>query len=274
MKQAIKGVFGRKPMEADVAQVVEFRGARIICTPANKLENKLLENAAAYDRPNFNALISLVKEGDICFDIGANIGIYSSVLSRAVGSAGHVHSFEPVRHIRRKLYANLAMNGAKNVTVNHFALGAEAGELPMFQVKEGEFRGGTSTFVRNNNVEKMGEQAFEKEIVKIAALDSYVEEMGIDRVDFMKIDVEGFELNVLKGAVKTLGKFRPPILFEHNQGRLGGLEIKEEDFALLFSELGYSCFETGTLDERLSLVPFGFDRKMRGNNLMALHIPA
>lgn len=274
LKRTLRKLVRRNTRSDSAAQIVEFNGARIVCTPFNKLENKLLKDAAGYDLPNFRALTALVREDDICFDIGANIGIYSSVLSRCVGANGHVHAFEPVRHIRRKLNTNLAMNGARNVTVNGFALGAEPGELPMFQVKEGIFRAGTSTFMRNNNVEAMGEDSFEKEIVRITTLDAYAEEKTLPHLGFIKIDVEGFELNVFKGAFKTLAKFKPAILFEHDQKRLGGIQVDEKEFADILGGLEYSCFEISMMGERLSLEPFNFDRKIHGNNLIALHIPA
>jgi FkbM family methyltransferase len=72
------------------------------------------------------------------------------VRSVITGAAGAVHAFEPVRHICHKLKSNVAINGGRNVIVNDFALGAEPDELKMFQVKEGVFRGGTTTVLCNN----------------------------------------------------------------------------------------------------------------------------
>jgi len=268
LRGGVRNLIRPKRAPRDAAKLVGFRGAQVVCEESNKLEAKLLDDPASYDKKNFAAVETLVQPGAICMDIGANIGIYSAVLSRLVGPTGHVHAFEPVRHIRRKLRTNLAFNGARNVTVNDFALGDVPGSLEMFQVKEGQFRAGTSTLVRNNNVETMGEDAFERQTVEVRTVDTY----GLDRVDFMKIDVEGFEFNVLKGAVETLRKHRPAILFEHDQGRLEGLAGDERQFAELLGGLGYSCFELDLSDDEVWVTPFNFDSRLRTNNLIALNV--
>lgn len=247
--------------------------ARILTRVSNKIENKLL-SGEGYDVSNFEIVNSIVREGAVCFDIGANIGVYSVVFSRLSGSTGEVHSFEPVRHIRRRLEINLALNGARNAVVNDFALGEEVGELEMLQVKEGVFRGGTSTFIRNDNVAEMGDEAFEKEKVRIETLDRYIAEKGVTRIDFMKIDVEGFEIMVLKGARETLSRFKPAILFEHDQERLAYIKRPESELGDFLRELGYVCFEIFMHQGRANLAEFRFDRKIKGNNLLALHLPS
>lgn len=271
LKSAVRRISGHKPaLPRGANHIVEFRGARILCSEGNKLEYKLLSDPEGYDRSNFTALCSIVREGSICLDVGANIGIYSSVMSVIAGDAGAIHAFEPVRHIRRKLKSNVAINGGRNVVVNDFALGAEPGELEMFQVKEGVFRAGTSTFLNNNNIQGMGIEQFDRELVTIRTLDDYAADIA--RIDFIKLDVEGFELNVLMGGVGTLARFKPAVLFEHDQPRLAGLGIKEEDFANLLNGLGYSCFEVFGADSETYFAPFGWDRELKGNNLLALHL--
>lgn len=271
LKAEVKRIVGHKSsLPAGASRIVEFRGARILCAESNKLEAKLLTDPKGYDESNFEALCAIVREGSVCLDIGANIGIYSSVMSRIVGDAGAVHAFEPVRHIRRKLASNVAINGGRNVVINDFALGAEPGELEMFQVKEGQYRAGTSTFLNNNNVQDMGVEAFDRELVKIVTLDSYAADMP--KIDFIKLDVEGFELNVLRGGRETLARCKPAILFEHDQPRLAGLGLVESDFATLLNELGYSCFEVFPADDETYFAPFGWDRKLKRNNVLALQL--
>lgn len=252
---------------ADTSQIVDFRSARIACHASNKLEDKLLREPEDYDLANFTALTSIVRSDAVCLDVGANIGIYSCVLSRL---AAEVHAFEPVRHIRQKLQINAALNGARNLTINPFAMGDRPGELEMFQVKEGQYRGGTSTLVANNNVSDMGEAAFDREIVQVSTLDTYC--AAFKRLDFVKIDVEGFELNVLRGARETLDRLSPAILFEHDQPRLGGLGLNEQDFADLLQGLGYRCFEVFLLDGVPSMAPFDWDRPLKTNNLLAIRL--
>ena len=190
----------RKPARCAV-YVVEFRGARISCSRRNKLELKLLTDPENYDWPNFVAVTSIVRPGSVCLDIGANVGVYSMVMDRL---GAEVHAFEPVAHIRRRLSINRALNRA-NVVINDFALGDHTGELPMLQVKEDAFRGGTSTFVRSS-AQRTGLDGFDLVPVKVCRLDEYSE--GFERLDFIKLDVEGFELKVLTGGKRTLERFQ------------------------------------------------------------------
>lgn len=251
--------------------VVTFEGAHILARPTNKIEHRLL-SGEAYDAANFAAVDSVVGPGMVCFDIGANIGVYTAVLARRVGESGSVHAFEPVSHIRRRLRTNVALNGVRNVVVNAFALGEEPGELEMLQVKESVFRGGTSTFLRNDNVREMGDDCFEKEAVQIDTLDRYVDAAGLERLDFIKLDVEGFEIYVLKGGIRAITKFRPAILFEHDQDRLAEMGFGEESIASLFRDNGYVCYEIQNRHGQTMLTQFDFDRRLSGNNLLALNI--
>lgn len=256
---------------ASAGVIVKFGSTRILARSTNKIESKLL-GSRGYDLSNFEVVNSVVREGNVCFDIGANIGVYSAVMSRLVGQSGHVHAFEPVKHVRRRLRLNLALNGSRNVSVNGFALGHEAGQLEMFQVKEGLFRGGTSTFLHNDNVQEMGVESFDKELVDIITLDEYVARNKVPAIDFIKLDVEGFEINVLRGGHASLEKFKPTILFEHDQDRLIDLGISEDVIGTLFAKIGYACYEIDWVDGAASLIPYFFDRRLRSNNLIALHI--
>ncbi|MDP2620661.1 MAG: FkbM family methyltransferase [Hyphomicrobiales bacterium] len=253
------------------SQIVTFNNAAIICRRDNKIEHELICNSKNYDAQNFAVMKAIVRPGSNCFDIGANIGVYSMVMSRIAGFEGAIHAFEPVNHIRKRLLQNKSLNGARNIIVNNFALGDLRGEMEMFQVKKGEFRGGTSTFVRNNNVESMGAAAFERAPVRVDTLDNYARATNLPSVDFLKIDVEGFEINVFRGAQEVISKHHPAILFEHDQKRLSALGVKDEDFKQILFGVGYSLYEPLLRSGMFRLLPFVFDRRMVGNNLLALH---
>ena len=100
----------------------------------------------------------------------------------------------------------------------------------MWQIKEGQIRGGTSTLVKNENVNSMGENAFTKKKVEVQTLDAYAMERNLNRIDFIKLDVEGYELECLKGAHSTIDKFSPTILFEHDPKRLSNIGKDEVEF--------------------------------------------
>ena len=249
--------------------VTTFRGCRFYAGPGNKIEAALLRGGQTYDRANFTAVTGFVRPGHVCFDIGANIGVYSVVMASLTGAPECVHAFEPVAHIRRRLLANARLNAFDTIHVNDMALGATETTLDMYQVKQGLFRAGTSTLVRNQNVERMGEDAFAKKAVSVTTLDRYVGAAQLARVDFLKIDVEGFELHVLEGARTTLARHRPVILFEYDEGR-HGTEHRER-FRAIFAEHDYDTFEFTAFRDRLAIVPFDFERTPIHRNLLCLH---
>lgn len=249
--------------------IVDFRGCRFFAGFDNKIETALLRGERHYDLANFTAVAHFVKPDHVCFDIGANIGVYSVVFAGLTGSARNVHAFEPVDHIREKLMANAKLNGFGAIHMNAFALGAETGSLEMFQVKSGRFRGGTSTFIRNENISALGDDEFITRNVEIRTLDRYAADSELVRVDFLKIDVEGFEFFVLEGATRTVARFHPVILLEYDETRHGRQGHGEKLRAFLDGH-GYQAYEFTTFGDDLALLPFAFDRQPRNRNLLCL----
>ena len=137
-------------------------------------------------------------------DIGAHMGTYSVILSK---KCRHVFAFEAQKFTADCLSIGLAINSCLNVTVHNVALGSEKGTGTLHHVSED---GGGST-VRSTIPTMASQKVLSTEEISINTLDSY----EIDNVDFLKLDVEGFELEVLKGATETLKRSRyPPFVFE------------------------------------------------------------
>ena len=275
MKKKIRRVIRRltQPSPLDEIRgsqtIVDFLGAKFFAGKGNKIEAKLL-STNGYDRQNLIVCERFIHPGDVCLDVGANIGIYSALMANWVGDAGSVHCFEPVSHIRRKLNLNLKINGVSNTIVNPIVLGGEAGVIPMNQIKEGAFRAGTSTLTQNESVEALGQNSFDRVDVEMRTVDSYIEDAGIKKVNFVKIDIEGYEINFLSGASRLLSHHRPVMVMEHNQARLEFLDIDEDRFKKLFSRFNYRCLELFEQDDKCLFVPYSFDRKMRGINLACI----
>ena len=143
------------------------------------------------------------KPGSIAVDVGANLGIHTLVLSRCVDRNGRVYAYEPLESIYRRLTANLAVNSAVNVVAKPYGLGEKTETIPFndyagaFNIGKGRFDpGGDGT-------------------MQVRTLDD--ELRGVDApVSVIKIDVEGYELSVLKGAAETLRRHRPVLLIEYN----------------------------------------------------------
>ena len=138
------------------------------------------------------------QEGSSVLDIGAHIGIHSIGMAKAVGATGTVHSFEPVAKLFIELNSNLHLNGVSNAKTYRFAVGGPNDpEMIEMNSMPSDNEGGVSVGTGGNKA-------------KLVTIDS----LNIQNVSLAKIDVEGFENNVLEGMVNTLKKYHPVLLLE------------------------------------------------------------
>lgn len=191
----------------------------------------------------------LVPPDGIVFDIGAHAGQYTKLFARAARH-GQVYAFEPASYARSILRAVIWLHRLSNVAVVPIALGSEAGiDTLTIPVKEsGSFGFGLSHLGKPS----ARWQAIATEIVALATIDGVVNSLGLDRLDFVKADVEGWELRLLRGGENTLARFRPPLLLELSEAALlrAGDKLSEA-FAFLAAR-GYRAFRC---DPRRNLVP-------------------
>jgi FkbM family methyltransferase len=181
------------------------------------------------------AIRKILRPGSSCLDIGAHIGWYSLLLSRWVGPDGRVVSFEPVPYTYSFLVRNLERNGASNVMPEQAAVGKDTGVVRMSAAK-GE-RLGWST------VSDSGELK-----VRCTTIDSEVERLKLQCVNFIKIDVEGFELQTLAGAEHCIRQMRPKIMAEVNRNALEEHDASPAQLQDFFLARNYGLF-TAEQDE-------------------------
>ena len=167
----------------------------------------------------------------VAFDVGMNFGYYTCLLA---SRCKEVHGFEPVGWLAKRARANVELNGFKNVTINDLALSDHAGRAQLNLPAETDSNWGTSSLVHKSS------SPTDTVEVTLSTLDDYVASHGISRLDFMKVDVEGAEHLVFRGAEKTLERMRPTLIFEHNPE--SGSEASR-----LLQKLGYGLFD---LNER------------------------
>jgi FkbM family methyltransferase len=190
-----------------------------------------VQNAIGGLEPEFSVLPRLVPRDSIALDIGANMGVYSYALARL---ARHVHAFEPQVDCC-EVVASWATN--RNVTVHNAGVGSEAGELVLHvPLDRGRKIGTRASFTDL-------EGPHEDIRVPVIAIDS----LDLGHIGFIKIDVEGFEHDVLIGAAGTLRRCQPALLIELDRKRQSR-ESFQRTLALL-GELGYaaSVFAEGRL---------------------------
>jgi len=155
--------------------------------------------------PETTSLLAALCDADAtAVDIGANIGLTSLALS-SICRDGTVIAIEPVPHTFELLNKNLAGAGIQNVSTFNVAVGASEGSVSMY-VDE---RNLATSFVVD--IDSGSDQE-----IPLTSLDSLVSRLAIERLNFIKIDVEGCELEVLKGAETTLNRFKPIVMLEMN----------------------------------------------------------
>ncbi|MDP2330679.1 MAG: FkbM family methyltransferase [Reyranella sp.] len=179
-------------------------------------DNSLCLYVCGSFEPNeFNFLDGLLKPGMVFVDVGANDGYYTLFAARRVGPEGRVVSVEPSSRERAHLERNLARNGIANVAIVPAALGAAAGHADL-RLAHGVHTGHNTlgSFAHDDVVPARVER------VPLETLDAVVARLGLQRIDVVKIDVEGGEANVIAGARHVLTNMRPVLMMEMSDGAL------------------------------------------------------
>lgn len=163
---------------------------------------------------------SKIKENNpILFDVGANNGSYTRLLIDYFNKEAKIFSFEPSFQTYKNLEANVA---ATNVFLFNFGFGEKNSTFTLYSDKEGS---GLSSVYNRRLLHLKIEMSFSEEI-EIKTIDSFCEEQKINKVDFLKIDVEGHEMSVLKGACNLLEKRKIQFI----QFEFGGCNIDSRTY--------------------------------------------
>ncbi len=156
-------------------------------------------------------LLGLDFYGQTVFDIGGYIGIYALFFARAVGSSGRVITFEPNPANYQELLRNLQLNKFSNVTALPLGLGRHCGQVDLIINPLYPSRGFVAEAQPQNAIQKKYSQTVP---IKIITLDSLMQSKSLPSPDFIKIDVEGFELDVLHGMTEVLHVYKPRLFIE------------------------------------------------------------
>jgi len=198
---------------------------------------RLLHRAYKYkknDKGEIAYLKSSIKKGDTVFDIGAHKAGYLYFIFKQVGEKGKVVGFEPQTNLFNYLIKIKQLFGWKNVTIENLALSNSAGYSNLYFPKHaaGKSSSPSATILAPDN----GDAFTTIEQVSIATLDAYCSQHHLVP-QFLKIDVEGNELNVFKGAASILSKFKPKIIVEIEARHIGQEKVMETIHFL--QSLGY-----------------------------------
>lgn len=194
--------------------------------------NQFLPRKKDYEQTFDTAMFEAIKPGDVIWDVGANVGYYTRKFSDSVGSAGHVFAFEPFPATAARLRAELT--GIETVTVLPVALGAETGTVSM--------REGDDEFGATSRIVTQGAGESKVTRVDIATGDLIFSRGLAAAPTIIKIDTEGFELDVLNGMQEILNRATLRAVFiEVHFGILAerGLSAAPGRIERLLSEKGF-----------------------------------
>lgn len=186
-----------------------------------------------FEAHEWEAVCGLIRPGMTVFDIGANIGWYTVRLARRFPDVA-VHSFEPVPHTFRVLERNVGLNPGGNVTLHHHGLSDRAGEA--------SFHFSPALTGAGSAVNILGLPDAARVTVKLDTLDGFCQRTGLTP-DFVKCDVEGGELLVVKGGRETLRTARPIVFLEMLRKWAAKFGYHPNEIIDLMSADGFVCLE-------------------------------
>jgi FkbM family methyltransferase len=208
---------------------------------------------------------SLIRRGDTVFDVGANIGVWCLSAARRAGAGGSVHAFEPVDATMSQLRQHLALNGLSWVRCERLALADRDGMADFYEADPMD--SGKSRLAPREGL-RPGAR------VPVTTLDRYCSANGVERLDFLKVDVEGGEEGVFRGGESVLaGDPAPVIMFESAESLAASAGSSCAAVKRLLADLGYRVYR---YDGRI-LLPAPAEESYRQEDLFALkpaHISA
>ncbi len=157
-----------------------------------------------YEPEKTDVILNNVKTSDIVLDVGAHIGYFTMLMAKLVGGSGHIYSFEPRPLNYKMLENNIKTNKLTNVTIKTLAIGNKTGKVN-FDATTGT---GTGHISKDGNI-----------TVEITTVDKFCKDENITP-SFIKIDIEGGEVEALKGAEQTIENYKPKILLATHGDKL------------------------------------------------------
>jgi FkbM family methyltransferase len=260
VRAAVFGNISRPLIARNVVLLdVAVAGGSRMLVGTSDLIGRVLAVSGIWEPPVTMTFREILQPGDVCVDVGANIGYFTLLASRLVGPDGRVYALEPSGEAHAMLLANLNRNAATNVTALDVAAGAGDGESELYYAHPRNR--GASTLRAEAAVSE--EEGSRTALVRVRALSSVISEADVPRLRLVKIDVEGFELEVLRGLAPLFDHgARSVIVVESNPEWTGvaglsyiadfcrrhGLEVYGLAREPLFSGRGLGKFEPVQID--------------------------
>jgi len=234
-------------LNKDRARLLEIKSPRSLYrTPKNDLFwlnktgylDRCIIETGIFENRSTDLLPFLVKDGDVVLDVGANIGYYSVLISKLIGKSGHIYAFEPTKHFRPVLKRNIDENNINNVEVLSYGLSNTIQEL--------EIDIGPSSATMHSP--EGYDRVISKETIKLSTLEAFVKERNINKIDFIKIDVDGHEPLFFEGAWRVLDAYSPIVLCEISHLHYLEAGTTAWDFYRMVIEHKYYIYNEDTME--------------------------
>ncbi|HET6145803.1 MAG TPA: FkbM family methyltransferase [Candidatus Acidoferrales bacterium] len=249
----VKDWLGRFPSPIQLPYGIWWLGGR------GPLDNAL--STEGFEKAETNFVQRLLRPGLTVLDIGAHHGLYTMIASKLVGRTGRVIAFEPSPRERKRLKRHIDVNSCSNVRVASIALGKTTKRENLYLASDGE---NWCNSLRPPSVETRSRLVE----VQVRPLDDFLAESAISNVDFIKIDVEGAELDALAGAKRLLSSnLRPIFLIEVEDRRTNPWGYQAREIVRFLAVIGYHWF---SLTEDGFPHPIASDQEKYDANLVAV----
>lgn len=238
--EPLRKAYGRK---RKIARVDDFQGDLTMFLDLGEHMQSQIFWYGSYSRDLLPVVHRVLAPGMVFIDGGANIGEISVAAAKAVGSSGKVFAFEPVHRFAKHLRDHVAANRFQNLEVSECGLSFEPGEAEIF-ISDAPYRDGT----HNDGLGSLfrrGDALGMTNTIPITTLDAFMAEKGVDRVDLLKLDIEGSELNALKGGMEMLQRHQPALIVEVGEDTCRAAGYSMNELVSFVQGLGYSAYRIG-----------------------------
>lgn len=219
-----EGIF--RSMYPDAEATAEYKGVKLT-VPTKDLSMVPSILGGYFESLELDYFARAAAASKTVVDVGANIGLYSCVAATRLQPGGVVHAFEPIAENLAFLQRNVLNNNLTNVDVHEEAVGEEEGNLEIFV---------SDKLIGTHSAAKAYSHGNSSVTVPMTSVDAFVESHGIAQVDLLKIDVEGYDGYVLKGAIRTIARHKPTIFIEYYPEAMKECGFEPSHFAeLLFA---------------------------------------
>jgi FkbM family methyltransferase len=210
----------------------------------------------AINEPAQLVMYHYVKRGMNIIDVGANIGATTLSLAKRVGLSGEIFSFEPSPYNYKLAHENISLNNFSNIKLINQGLGDQKTTAFLYNVNTNNR--GMQRLLKNDSENS----SYEKSSVQIDTLDNSMNNLSIPSPSFIKIDVEGYEYNVLLGGKGTILKYKPALFIELDDNNLREQGSNAKELIQLIKQFEYKIINAATgiiVDENTNFINCHFD---------------